>query len=89
MMDEMERKEWVFREQEIEKYDIIILKKYYFIYFLLFYLYISFGSNCLVNLIYNFLGYRYMFIFLLYVDFVIGFEYEKIIYKENYLMMRS
>lgn len=86
MMDEMERKEWVFREQEIEKYDIIILNKYYFMYFLLFIcLYISFCSNCLVNLIYNFLGYRYKFIFLFCVDFVIGFEYEKIIYiKENY-----
>lgn len=80
MMDEMERKEWVFREQEIEKYDIIILNKYFIIC-----LYISFGSNCLVNLIYNFLSYRYKFIFLFYVDFVIGFEYEKIIYiKENY-----
>lgn len=89
MMDEMERKEWALREQEIEKYDIIISKKHYLIYFSSFYLHISFGSNCLANLTHNFPGYRYMFIFLLHVDFVIGFEYEKIKYKENYIMMRS
>lgn len=48
-------------------------------------LHISFGSNCLANLTHNFLSYRYKFIFLFHVDFVIGFEYEKIIYiKENY-----
>lgn len=28
MMDEMERKEWALREQEIEKYDIIISNKH-------------------------------------------------------------
>lgn len=80
MMDEMERKEWALREQEIEKYDIIISNKHFIIC-----LHISFGSNCLANLTHNFLGYRYKFIFLFSVDFLIGFEYEKIIYiKENY-----
>lgn len=33
MMDEMERKEWALREQEIEKYDIIISNKHYLMYF--------------------------------------------------------
>lgn len=32
MMDEMERKEWALREQEIEKYDIIISNKHYLMY---------------------------------------------------------